>query len=118
MKPNKDTLTIGVELKRCDDCERGDCTQCIYKGKYEEMMSTPNSEAIKTIRHRECINPHLSLGADQQRFLMAEKVGRYLLEQGLLKVQIEEGTSATGPSLITATIQVVTPKRRQSNDNT
>lgn len=34
-------LTLGVEVKRCDKCERGDCTQCCYKQEFEKLMALP-----------------------------------------------------------------------------
>lgn len=35
-------LTVGLEVKRCDECERGDCTKCDYKQEYERLMALPN----------------------------------------------------------------------------
>lgn len=48
-------ITLGVEVKRCDQCDRGDCGQCFYKRKFEHWMGLPNCN--------DCLhNPHSSCG--------------------------------------------------------
>jgi len=32
-----ESITLGVEVKRCDECDRGDCAQCGYKDKFKEL---------------------------------------------------------------------------------
>ena len=38
----RDSITLGVEVKECRKCERGDCDTCVYKSKFEHWMSMPN----------------------------------------------------------------------------
>lgn len=35
-------ITLGVGVKRCDKCDRGDCTSCDYKREFERLMALPN----------------------------------------------------------------------------
>ena len=42
MKNRQHTIILGLEVKRCDECSRGDCDSCIYKHKFEHLMSLPN----------------------------------------------------------------------------
>lgn len=37
-----DSIEIGMVIKRCDQCKRGDCDSCIYKGEFEKLMELPN----------------------------------------------------------------------------
>lgn len=37
----KNTLQLGLRVTRCDECDRGDCEQCVYKHKFEELMAAP-----------------------------------------------------------------------------
>lgn len=38
-KTKKGGITLGVEVKRCDKCDRGDCENCFYKGEFERLMN-------------------------------------------------------------------------------
>lgn len=50
-----DKLSFGVELKRCDECNRGDCDQCYYKDEYERLMRLPNcNDCGRLIRRPHC----------------------------------------------------------------
>ena len=37
-----DSIEIGMVIKRCDQCKRGDCDSCVYKGEFERLMELPN----------------------------------------------------------------------------
>lgn len=41
-KTKKCSITLGVEVKRCSECERRDCHECVYKGEFERLMNLPN----------------------------------------------------------------------------
>lgn len=38
----KDTLEMGLSIKPCSKCERGDCTTCGYKVHSERVSELPN----------------------------------------------------------------------------
>lgn len=35
-------IQLGIRVVRCDECERGECDQCIFKHEFETLMSLPN----------------------------------------------------------------------------
>ena len=37
-----DCIHLGVEVKRCDECGRGDCEDCVYKRKFEYWLHLPH----------------------------------------------------------------------------
>lgn len=36
------SISFGLEVKRCSECERGNCEGCVYKGEFERLMNLPN----------------------------------------------------------------------------
>lgn len=44
------SINLGLEVKRCDECDRGDCSQCVrvncekcaYKQEFEKLMALPS----------------------------------------------------------------------------
>ena len=42
MEIGQDGISIGVEVKHCSECRRGDCTKCCYKQEFEKLMALPN----------------------------------------------------------------------------
>lgn len=43
-----DSISIGVEVKECRECNRGDCESCSYKSEFMRLMALPNDD--KTIK--------------------------------------------------------------------
>ena len=37
-----DSIELGLVIKRCDQCKRGDCDSCVYKEEFEKLMELPN----------------------------------------------------------------------------
>lgn len=42
------SLMLGVEVKNCRECNRGDCEACCYKSEFMRLMALPNDD--KTIK--------------------------------------------------------------------
>ncbi len=42
------SLVVGVEVRDCRECNRGDCEGCCYKSEFERLMALPNDD--KTIK--------------------------------------------------------------------
>lgn len=36
------SISFGLEVKNCRECDRGDCKQCCYKHEFERLMNLPN----------------------------------------------------------------------------
>lgn len=51
-------ITLGLEVKRCDECDRGDCSQCGYKQEFERLMALPNCNDCR-YRTRCEFSPHI-----------------------------------------------------------
>lgn len=43
-------LTYGLEVKRCSDCERGDCESCGYKIHSEAVSNLPNCNSCSSVQ--------------------------------------------------------------------
>lgn len=41
------SITLGVEVKNCRECNRGDCDQCGYKHEFERLMALPNCNTCR-----------------------------------------------------------------------
>lgn len=47
-KKNKvGSITLGVEVKNCKDCRRGDCTICSANQELEELYKLPNCRSCR-----------------------------------------------------------------------
>lgn len=60
MDIGQDGLCIGVNFKRCDECQRDDCTNCFYRRMYAELIALPSSkdclacERVEVVRCKDC----------------------------------------------------------------
>jgi hypothetical protein len=51
-------LSLGLEVKSCKECARGDCTSCVYKQEFERLMALPNCNDCR-YRARCEFSPHI-----------------------------------------------------------
>ena len=40
-------LTMNLGIRRCDQCDRGDCGQCLYKQEFNRLMNLRNCHDCK-----------------------------------------------------------------------
>ena len=48
------SLELGVVVKRCSDCDRSDCEQCVYKNEFNRLLSLPNCNDCIHNSHSSC----------------------------------------------------------------
>ena len=48
------SITLGLEVKRCDECDRSYCDQCAYKSKFYHWMSLPSCNDCLHNSHSSC----------------------------------------------------------------
>ncbi len=50
----KHAIQLGIDVKRCNECERGDCETCVYKREFVELMELPNCNDCELNGRKSC----------------------------------------------------------------